>query len=331
MTEQFTGKARGGRALAEQMTPEERKERAKKGAAARWRKTPDGEIPEASHQGILQIGDVELECYVLKDGRRVFHRRGLAKALGMKSGGGNVFMRTLNRKGLGSTIPEKVREKIENPIVFKALVGDLGHGSEVTTLIDICDAIWEAQKQGRLTPSQYFLAVQAEIILRASAKVGIIALVDEATGYIKDKKKEEYKTLFQEFIRHECREWEREFPEQFIDMIYRLYNLRRNHKYKHPQFFGHFIRKYIYTPLVNSNGAILKILDEKNPVVYKSGGRKYKMFQFLSDEVGLPAFRAHMWQVIGIGSASSTKEGFDRGFKKAFPSPGDQLSLFDDL
>jgi hypothetical protein len=105
-------------------------------------------------------------------------------------------MRTINTKGLGSVIPDEVRHKLENPIIFKPLNGDPAHGAEATTLIEICDAIWEAKKQDKLKPSQHFLAVQAEIILRSSAKVGIIALVDEATGYIKDKKKEEYRELF---------------------------------------------------------------------------------------------------------------------------------------
>ena len=70
--------------------------------------------------------------------------------------------------------------------------------------------------------------------------------------------------------------------------------------------------------IANSNGAILKMLDEKNPVVYTNGGRRYKMFQYLSDVVGPRAFRAHLWKTIGIGRAAKTKEGFDRAFITAF-------------
>ena len=113
-------------------------------------------------------------------------------------------------------------------------------------------------------------------------------------------------------------------------MWYRLYSIKRLNKNHHPSFFGKLVRKYIYAPLANSNGAILDLLDEKNPVVYKNGGRRYKMFQFLSEEIGLPAFKAHLWKVIGIGSASRSKEGFERGFKNAFPQTGDQFDFFDD-
>jgi len=114
-------------------------------------------------------------------------------------------------------------------------------------------------------------------------------------------------------------------------MIYRLYNLRRSPGSRHPQFFGKFIRRYIYSPLANSNGAILEMLDEKNPVVYTNGGRRYKMFQFqyLSDVIGLNAFRAHIWKTIGIGAAARTKEGFDKAFSMAFPQTGSQGELFD--
>jgi hypothetical protein len=330
MTDEVTGKAKGGKAAAALLSPEERKARAQKAALSRWQPLSD-EIPEAVRDGQLQIGDVWIDCYVLKDGKRLFHKRGLAKALGLKSEGGNAFMKSMGSASLESVITGSLREKLDNPVIFKPLNGDPAHGYEGIFVIELCDAIWEAGRLNLLKPNQEFLAKQSEIIVRSSAKVGIIALIDEATGYIKDKQKNEYRELFKEFIRKECREWEKEFPDQFFEMIYRMYDLKRNKdKSKHPQFFGNFIRKYIYAPLANSNGAVLDMIEDKNPVVYKSGGRKYKMFQFLSDEVGLPAFRAHMWQVIGIGSATRTKDGFKKGFKMAFPESGDQIPLFPD-
>ena len=111
-------------------------------------------------------------------------------------------------------------------------------------------------------------------------------------------------------------------------MLYRIYNLRRNPGTRHPQFFGKVIRRYVYAPLANSHGAILELLDEKNPVVYTNGGRRYKMFQYLSDVIGINAFRAHLWKTIGIGSAA-TKEGFNRAFYTAFPEAGSQGELFE--
>jgi hypothetical protein len=68
--------------------------------------------------------------YVLEDGRRVFHKRGMARALGLRSEGGNAFMKTMQGKGIGSGLPVKLREKIENPVNFKPLTQDLAHGYE---------------------------------------------------------------------------------------------------------------------------------------------------------------------------------------------------------
>ena len=130
-------------------------------------------IIRATHQGKLPFSEIEIDCYVLENGQRVIHKRGMAKALGMKSGGGNVFTRALQRKGLGSEVGQELAHKIDNPIVFRPLSGDPGHGYEANILIDICDAVIEARNNGKLAASQAGLAAQAEAIVRAVAKVGI--------------------------------------------------------------------------------------------------------------------------------------------------------------
>src|ERR1051325_9757723 len=312
--------ALGGIERAKSLSEQERQDIAKRAAQARWSKLSDPNyIPQASHQGMLQMGDEQLDCYVLEDRGRVFHKRGMAKAIGLKSSGGNAFMKTLRRKSLGSEITPELWDKINNPIVFKPLNGDPAHGYEASVLIDVCDAIIQAKNQGKLLSSQLKMAIRAEMIFRSAAKLGIIALIDEATGFIADKRKEEYRELFKDFIREECREWSEVFSRAFFDMLYRLYDLRRKNptSFKHPSFFGHFIRRYVYHPLANSNGAILEMLDEKNPVVYAKGGRRFRLHQFL-EEIGVDALKAQVWQVVGIGSASRNKAEFDRSFERAF-------------
>ena len=181
--------------------------------------------------------------------------------------------------------------------------------------------------------------MQAQVIIRAAAKLGIIALVDEAVGYAPNQRRREYCRLFEQFVLDECRQWEQEFPDKFINMLYKLYGLKRidPDSTRTPRFFGKFIRKYIYWPLAHSRGAILERLDEKNPVVYAGGGRRYKFHQFLTDEIGLPAFRQHLWQVIGIGEVSANKQAFHRNFYKAVPGAApighqwDLLNEEDDL
>ncbi|GLK68108.1 P63C domain-containing protein [Hansschlegelia plantiphila] len=316
-----TGSSKGGRARAAKLSSEQRRDIAKAAAQARWDriKNPSG-LPEADSDGVLKIGEVSLEVYRLKDGRRVISKRAMAAALGLQSQGGNAFMRTMSRKGLRSGLTQKLLFRIENPIHFRGLGTDLADGYDVEDLIEVCDALIVARNEKRLHPSQSFLAQQAEIIVRSCAKIGIIALVDEAVGYV-DRRKDEYRKLFDTFVSGEVRQWGKEYPPKFFDMIYALYGLKRSdpNQTRHPQFFGHFIRRFVYFPLAHSRGAILEMLDEKNPVVYAGGGRRYKLFQFLSDEIGIDALRQHLWQTIGIGSAARDRGQFERAFYRAFP------------
>ena len=335
--------SKGGDARAVALSKERRRQIAVDAAKARWEKinSPD-DLPVVSHKGPLKIGDVTVDAYRLKDGRRVIAKNAMAAALGLRSSGGNAFLRSLTRPGLRSEISEKLWGTIENPIFFRLLDPDLesgpggtADGYEATTLIDVCAAIVAAYRAGKLHGSQKFLYVQAEIIIRASAKLGITALVDDAVGYVSDVRRGEYQALFEKFVLDECRQWEEEFPRQFFDMIYKIYGLKRidPDSNKMPRFFGKFIRKYIYFPLAHSKGAILDLLDEQNPVVYRNGGRRYNFHQFLAKELGLPALRQHLWQVVGIGRVCGTKEQFQRNFYKAFPEAaplGHQWSLVED-
>ena len=335
-----TGRAKGGHATAARMTTEELAERARVAATARWHDT-DAEI--AIKAGKIKIGDINIPCAVLPDKTRLLSERAITKAFGGKRGGSH--WKRIKENPDGANLPVFLSAKNIFPFIDKDLLaglgwrrlyktnagGGAGHGIEASLLPKICNALLKLRDAGQEHPSQAPIIAQADIIMRGLAEIGIIALVDEATGYIDEKQKTEYRDLFREFIRRECREWEKEFPEQFTDMIYKLYGLAKGKPGKHPQFFGHFIRKYIYRPLAGSSGTLLDVHDEKNPVVYANGGRRHKMHQFLTDEVGLPAVRAHIWQVVGIGNASPNKEMFEKGVKLAFPQIGDQLDMLDKL
>lgn len=334
--------SQGGTARANALSTQRRREIAKQAAQARWAKISDpNSLPTTSHLGPFTIGDITVDAYRLRDGRRVISKKGMADILGLKSTGGNAFLRSMTRPGVRSEMSDETWHTIENPIFFKIVEPDsrtdkgvTADGYEAATLIDCCKAIVSAQNNKNLHSRQYFLYVRAEVIMRAAAKLGITALVDAAVGYAPDHRRGEYQALFEKFVLSECREWEKEFPRKYLDMIYSLYGLTRvdPDSTRTPRFFGNFTRKYIYAPLAHSKGAILAEIDKKNPVVYTNGGRKYKMHSFLSEEVGLPALRQHLWQVIGIGSVCRNKDQFERNFYKAFPEAtpiGHQWELLD--
>ncbi|MDX1489717.1 MAG: P63C domain-containing protein [Pseudohongiellaceae bacterium] len=281
----------------------------------------------AVRQGKLELGGWLLDCHHLENGNRVITQRSFVDVIGMKRGGKDLGYRLatlLNNPAMKSNNIKELSLVITNPIKFKMLNGPQAFGYEGQVLVEYCKAILEARRVGAIVGSAALrYARECEAFVIACAKVGIMALIDEATGYAEVKQKDEYRRLFQDFIRSEIREWEKEFPDQFFELIYRLYDLRPT-GVNHPQFFGRFIRHYVYDPLASSNGAILEQLDEKNPVAYLSGGRKFKMHQFLTNEIGVPALRQHLWQVIGIGNSVSNRQAFDASFRRAFPQSGDQ-------
>lgn len=338
--ENIKGKSKGGIARAKSLSSDELKEIAKKGANARW----DNSIEVAKRSGSIELGDISIPCAVLADGTRVLSERAITKAFGGKRGGSH--WRRLKENPDGAYLPVFLSAGNIKPFINKELADALGrrrfykpkkggasaYGIEATLLPKICNVYLKMRDDTKkpLTTSQIPLSVQADFIMRGLAEVGIVALVDEATGHIEEKRKDEYRELFQEFIRQQVREYDKEFPKQFTDNFYRLYGLAPSQNGKHPQFFGKLTRKYIYEPLADSKGAILDMLDEKNPVVYANGGRKYKMFQFLTDTIGLPMFRAHLWQVVGILNSSRNKAEFDRAFARAFPKAGHQFELLDE-
>jgi ribosomal protein S25 len=336
-----TGRAKGGIARAKSLTKEERSEIAKKAAAARWGSDDGVEIAKKS--GDIVIGDLAIQCAVLEDGTRLLSERAITKAFGGKRGGSH--WKRMKEDPDGAYLPVFLSAKNIKPFIDNDLLAGLSrrriyrtnkgaapaYGIEASLLPKICNVYLKMRDEGdALQSSQIPISIQADIVMRGLAEVGIVALVDEATGHIDEKRQDEYRQLFQQFVRDQVKEYEKEFPKQFTDGLYRIYGLKQKTPGRTPQFFGKFIRKYIYEPLASSKGAILEMLDEQNPVVYSNGGRRYKMFQFLTDSVGVPMFRAHLWQVVGILSSSRNKNEFDRSFKRAFPAAGTQLELIDE-
>ncbi len=343
---ELTGRARGGAARAAKLTPERRSEIARKGALAKkaMRDAPpppkpplDPNLPYATHQGRMTIGDLELDCYVLSDGRRVFHKRGMAKALGLKSEGGNAFMKTMQRKGLGSVLPANLRGQIDTPINFKPLVGDTGHGYEADMLAEVAKSIIKASEtEGALTKAQEPLVAQARILMHAFAKVGVVALVDEATGYQQIRDPGALRLLVQQYIAAEKREWDKQFPDSFYDGLNRLYNSKKLTTtskgaviQNRPQHFAKFTRTYIYEPL--ENGAVLEELDRINPKINAKGTRRDRFHQHLSLGYGIEKLKRQVLAVETIVDVSDNVSQFKRLYHKKFGHPhGAQLDLLDD-
>ena len=177
----------------------------------------------------LRIGDIEIPCYVLEDETRVLSQGGFARAIGRTGGpkGGHdedlfnlpVFLRPRN---LARFIPEGLSTS-SRPIQFQALTGgSVATGYRATLLPEVCEVFLSARQARALHPTQYHIAERAEILIRGLAQVGIIALVDEATGYQRIREERSLATILEKFIAKELQPWTRTFPYTFYEQIFRL-------------------------------------------------------------------------------------------------------------
>lgn len=133
----------------------------------------------------LRIGNIEIPCYVLEDGTRVLSGRGMQTALTLGQRHGALLKSFLGKLNLKPYISDELAMALSSPMKFirPGRGGKSALAYEATILVDICDALLSARKAGVLTPNQLIIASQCEILTRAFAKVGIIALIDEVTGY----------------------------------------------------------------------------------------------------------------------------------------------------
>ena len=234
------------------LNSQERKDRAKKASAARWNKS----IPFVTHgeeARPLVINNVSLPCYVLSNKKRVISQSGIIKALGMSIGGGSSkegkLVSFVKGKKLEPFINQELLNQIENPIKFRSPSG-LTYGYDAIILADICDSVLSARKEGEILKQQEHIAERCEILIRGFARVGIIALIDEATGYQNDRAYNELAKILEFFVAPELQPYIKKFPITFYAELCRLREIPFDpSSVKRPQYFGHLTNDIIYRRL----------------------------------------------------------------------------------
>lgn len=330
---EVTGKAKGGKARAEKLTSEERSEIARKGGLARWTQKEDEEIPRATHAGELSIGDLILPCSVFetKEGKtvRLISARGITAAFtgkaatGGRSDGGRKLPRFLGPKAVNQLISQEVMAAILNPIeYYPPHGGRSAYGYEATLLPEICEVILDANRAGVLKDSSQ--AIVAEMLLRGFARVGIIALVDEVTGYQETREKDELSRILAVYLAGERLRWAKFFPVEFYKEVYRLngWSWPPAQKNKYTPLVGKYTNDVVYERLPFG---VLDKLKELNPTDPQTKRRKWKFTQFLSEDFGQPDLRNHLLQSIALMRASTSWKSFlvllDRALPKGKETP----------
>ncbi len=249
-------------------------------------------IPLALYSGKLPIGDIELDCAVLEDGTRVLSERAVHRAFGSKRGGSH--WRRMKEKPDGANLPSflsanNLSDFINNdltvaltsPIQYTPSSGGAtANGLRAELLPEICGVYLAARRAKKLHPSQEHMAEQAEVLMQAFAKVGIVALVDEATGYQRDRAHDALRLLLSKYIAEGLQKWLKTFPDAFFAELDRLYDNAPTTPRNRPQYYGRFINKYVYEPL--ENGYVKAELDKLN--ITDEGKRRARFHQWLSED-----------------------------------------------
>lgn len=302
-----TGRAVGGKARMASLTPEERKKNARAAAEA---KAALKKLPKATHFGRLATNLIDLPCFVLDDGRRVISGRGLTAAIGMKGRGSGVS-RVAEHKLIKAYGDKSLVAAIENPIKFvgKSPKGESepSDGYEAHVLQEVCEAILTARDNGLLVTEQdERYAVQADILMRAFARVGIVALIDEATGYQKDRDKHALAKILEAFVAKELQPWLKTFPDEFYSELFRIYKIPYppigNPQWR-PGFIGHITNNVVYDRIAPGLLPELKRLASK-------AERKARLHQHLTQDVGHPKLQSHMGSIVTLLKLSNTPDEF---------------------
>jgi len=325
------GAAKGGNARASALTPEQRSEIARNAVQQRWGREGKG-VPLLAHYGTvdspLRIGKIEIPCYVLSDGTRVLAQRGLQSGIGMSEGGGQrgarkiaEFMTRLSAKGID------IRDlvvRVNSPIRFiPPHGGNQADGYEATILPDICAVIIDADQKGKLDRRLKRLAERAAVLQHGWAIVGIIALVDEATGYQDVRQRDALARILEKFVAKELRPYLPTFPLEFYRQIYRLNGWPYDESCARPGVVGHWTNNVIYKRLAPG---VWHELDRLTPR-YDSGRLKHKLFQRLTEDVGLAKLDKHFAAVLMLMKYAPNWKVFMERLDHEFPQWGDNLML----
>lgn len=332
----------GGKARAEKLSPEQRSLIASEAAKSRWanRIEPTPEMPRVleGYSNVLNLDGTKLPCAVIEgpDGiQRVLSETGITQAiLGTRSGASKRLKKAAFDEGALLPLfvaPSQLKEFITNDLLEGPLKpidyvdGErVVRGYDASILVAVCGVWLKARAQGKLQKQQLAKAQQAEALTLALADLGIVALIDEATGYQDDRARDALAKIFSTFLAKERQKWTQTFPLDFYREIYRL----RGWKFepwntKRPSVVASWTDDFVYDRLAPG---LTEELRTKNPVA-DTGRRSHKHHQWFNTDKGHPKLKEHIAGVIALLRAADNWESFKRGLNRAYPKFGETIQM----
>lgn len=279
-----------------------------------------------THQGkwvIDEKSNLYIECYVTNDAQRILSLRGTARAMDLRGGGSTALARNLKSLWIKPYLTDGLKkwlDDVENNNITK-VNGKQGPSFipfEASLFVDVCNAYVQAKNDGVFLPfsqweTQSKIADKLLKVMSAFAKIGIVAIIDEVTGYQEERERDELQKLLAKYVREEFLQWTRRFPNEFYKEMFRL----RGWEYRgspKPPLVGKITNFLVYEQLPQG---VLDELQMKNPVVIK-GYRRYRHHQFLTEETGIPHLDKHLASVVTLMKAFDNWKDFEAAFQRVF-------------
>lgn len=288
-------------------------------------------LPVATHEGFIEINGFKLKSFNLSTGERLISQIDFLRAMGRKgkAKGGRKYDAEfglpvfLTAKSLEPFIGEDLRRN-SAPVEFKDKKGLKIRGYKAELLPSVCYVFLDAHEKGALTSMQIHIAERSKQLVRGFATVGIIALIDAATGFEKERKQEALQEILDKYLRKNYAAWAKCFPDEFYEEMFRLKGWTLDKKtMKMPGVVGRYTNDIIYDRLAPG---ILDELRNRNPV-QDGGRRKAKHHSWLTQETGHPALDKHFTGVMALMRASTDWDGFKRSLERAYQKIGTGAAL----
>ena len=180
-----------------------------------------------------------------------------------------------------------------------------------------------AHQEGALLERNANIVQRAHVLNRGLRRIGIIGLVDEATGYQDIREERALATILEKFIAQELRPWTRTFPYEFYDQIFRLKGWPGPDGVKRPSVIGHYTNDFVYARVAP---CVLAELRRRNPKL-PAGYRKSRHHQWFTPDFGDPRLKEHLAAVTAPMRAAPNWDGFMRSLNRAFPKLNETIPL----
>ena len=260
---------------------------------------PEPTMPIARHRGVLNVVGLEVPCYVLDNGEKIIGRTSVTELLtGIKGGG--ALEKYISVKALEPFINSKL--VLERMVPFRLLevegLEKAVKGLPAALMIEICQGFVAALQASmdpnspfpRMTDRQRQMAMQASMFLSACAKLGLEALIDEATGYQYEREDDALQVKLRAFIADELRAWEKTFPDELWQEFGRLTGWKGN-LHSRPKWWGKLVIEMIYDTL---DPDVAEYIRQNKPPAGVHWHRQ------LTENVGVRSLVSRCYEVIGM-------------------------------